>query len=252
MQTGVEAVQAAEAVQAGSASAKAVEIEIADGIAWVVLDDGRVNALSIERMAEIHVALDAAERAGAVVVLRGRTGIFSAGFDLQTFQRGLEATVEMLRAGAGLVTRLLALPRPVLSVCTGHAYPAGAFLLLASDVRLALAGEFRIGLNETAIGLTVPHFVLELTRHRLTPPGFARIASAQMCDPEEAARLGYVDRVYGADALDAAVRAEAERLRGLDAASFTATKARIHERAIAAIEAAVAAELRPATDPARP
>ncbi len=154
--------------------------------------------------------------------------------------------MEILRAGAGPVTRLLAFPRPVLSVCTGYDYPAGAFLLLASDVRLALAGEFRIGLDETAIGLTLPHFVLELTRHRSTPPGFARIAGAQMCDPEEAARLGYVDRAYGADALDAAVRAEAKRLRGLDAASFTATEARIHERAIATIEATVDAELRTA------
>lgn len=80
----------------------------------------------------------------------------------------------------------------------------------------------------------------------MTPPGFARIASAQMCDPEEAARLGYVDRVCAADALDDAVRCEAERLRGLDAASFAATKARIHESAIAAIEAAVDAELRTA------
>ena len=42
----------------------------------------------------------------------------------------------MVRAGAQLVARLLAFPRPVLTVCTGHAYPMGAFLMLAADVRL--------------------------------------------------------------------------------------------------------------------
>jgi len=225
----------------------AVTIEIEEGIAWITLDDGKVNALSTPRLGEIQAALDEAERADAVVVLRGRRGVFSAGFDLPTFQRGLDATVEMLRAGAQLILRLLAFPRPVLAVCTGHAYPAGAFLMLAADVRLGLAGDHRIGLNETAIGLTVPRFAIELTRHRLTPSGFALIPSAQMFGPEEACRLGYLDRVCTADALEAEVRAEAERLRGLDQASFAATKSRIHERAIAAITEAVDAELR--TDP---
>lgn len=230
-------------------SASAVALGIEAGIAWITLDDGKVNALSTGRLAEIQAALDEAERADAVVVLRGREGVFSAGFDLPTFARGLEATVEMLRAGAQLALRLLAFPRPVLGVCTGHAYPAGAFLMLAADVRLAVAGDHRIGLNETAIGLTVPWFALELTRHRLTPSGFALIPSSRMFGPEEACRLGYLDRVYPPDALEAEVRAEAERLRSLDPASFAATKARVHERAIAAITEAVEAELQTDSGP---
>lgn len=101
-------------------------VEIADGIAWITMDDGKVNALSSEMIAEIGEALDSAERAGAVVVLSGREGIFSAGFDLPTFKRGLDESVAMVRAGAKLIERLLALPLPVLTVCTGHAYPMGA------------------------------------------------------------------------------------------------------------------------------
>src|SRR5512139_1964073 len=113
-------------------------LEIADGVAWLTLDDGKVNALSTEMLGEIGAALDAAEAAGAVVVLRGRDGMFSAGFDLKTFQRGADATVTMLRAGAAVIVRLLSFPRPVLTVCTGHAYPAGAFLMMSSDVRFAV------------------------------------------------------------------------------------------------------------------
>lgn len=224
----------------------AVRIGIEDGIATVAIDDGKVNALSTERIGAIDAALDAAEKSAAVVVLRGRDGVLSAGFDLATFRRGLDATVEMLLAGARLVERLLAFPHPVLAVCTGHAYPAGAFLLLAADVRLARAGDFRIGLNEVAIGLTVPRFAIELARHRLTPPGFAAVQSARMVDPAEARRLGYVDHVHEAGALDVAARAEAERLRSLDRPSFTATKARVHERVLAALRAAIDAELVPA------
>jgi enoyl-CoA hydratase len=131
-------------------------VGIEDGIAWITMDDGKVNALSSEMLGELGDALDAAERAGAVTVLKGREGIFSAGFDLTTFKRGPEASLAMLRAGAQLIERLLAFPHPVLTVCTGHAYPMGAFLMLSADVRLGVAGPWRIGMNEVAIGLTVP------------------------------------------------------------------------------------------------
>jgi enoyl-CoA hydratase len=218
-------------------------LEVRDGIAWITLDDGKVNALSAERIAEIAAAMDAADAAGAVAVLRGREGVFSAGFDLKTFARGAAAGVRMVHAGAELVLRLLSFPYPVLTVCTGHAYPAGAFLMLAADVRIGLAGPWRIGMNEVAIGLTVPGFAVELARHRLTPPGFARITTAAMFPPDEALRLGYLDRVVEPGELDTAVAQEAERLRALDMKHFAATKARIHARAIGAIRAAVEAEL---------
>jgi enoyl-CoA hydratase len=207
------------------------------------MDDGKVNALSSAMIGEIGEALDEAEGAGAVVVLSGRNGVFSAGFDLATFQRGPAASVEMVLAGARLVERLLAFPRPVLTACAGHAYPMGAFLMLSADVRLCAAGPWRIGMNEVAIGLTVPKFAVELARHRLTAPGFARIATAPMFAPEEALRLGYLDRVVAADALAGAVQEEATRLRALDAPSFAATKARINERALRAVRAAVEDEL---------
>ncbi len=219
-------------------------VRIEDGIAWVTMDDGKVNAMSTEMLGEIAKALDAAESAEAVTVLSGREGIFSAGFDLPTFKRGLDATVEMLRAGAQLIERLLAFPYPVLTVCAGHAYPMGAFIMLSADVRFGVAGPWRIGMNEVAIGLTVPKFAIELARHRLTPPGFARITTAPMFAPEEALRLGYLDRVLDADQLGDAVREEASRLRKLDMPSFAATKARINERALHAVRTAVNDELR--------
>jgi len=110
-------------------------------------------------------------------------------------------------------------------------------------VRLGAAGPWRIGMNEVAIGLTVPKFAVELARHRLTPPGFARITTAAMFAPEEALRLGYLDRVLPADQLVDAAREEAARLRTLDMPSFAATKARINERALHAFRAAVSDEL---------
>lgn len=218
-------------------------VDIEDGTAWIELDDGKVNAMSVALMGELNQALDLAEEAGACAVLTGRKGIFSAGFDLATFNRGADAIREMLRTGAELVLRLLEFPRPVLVACSGHAYPMGAFLMLAADVRFAVAGDWRIGMNEVAIGLSVPEFALELARHRLTPPGVSRITTAAMFGPEEARRLGYVDHVVTQDVFSQAVRDEATRLQTLDKPSYVATKSRINRRAAAAIRAAIASEM---------
>jgi len=220
-----------------------VHVETRDGVAHITLDDGKVNAMSTAMLTEIGAALDAAERAGAIAVLRGREGIFSAGFDLPTFARGLEAAVEMVAAGARLVERLLAFPRPVVTVCTGHAYPMGAFLMLAADVRLGVEGPWRIGMNEVAIGLTVPRFAVELARHRLTPPGLARVATAPLFGPHEALRLGYLDRVVPADALEDALREELARLGGLHMEHFAPTKARANAPVLRALGGALETEL---------
>jgi enoyl-CoA hydratase len=218
--------------------------ESRDGAAWITVDDGKVNAMSFEMLSEIARRLDEAKAVGGPVVLKGRPGIFSAGFDMKTFARGPEPSLQMVLAGVELIQRMLAYPRPIVTVCTGHAYPMGAFLMLSADVRFGIAGPWRIGLNEVAIGLTVPRFAIELARHRLTPPGVGRVSTGAMVDPDAAVRLGYLDHVASADAIDAAVASELERLRKLDWPSYEATKARLNEPASRAI-AAAAAEYQP-------
>ena len=210
--------------------------------AWITLDDGKANALDTARLDAIGAALEEAEAAGAVTVLTGREGILSAGFDLTTFQRGLEASIEMLEAGARLLERLLRHPRPVVTACTGHAYPMGAFLMLAADVRYGIVGDYRIGMNETAIGLTVPEFALALAKHRLAPSAYARVTTAKMFDPAGAIAAGYLDYVVPPEELVRAVTHEAERLATLDGEAFRGTKARIHGPAADAIRDAAERE----------
>ncbi len=219
-----------------------ITIDIQDGIARIVMDDGKVNAMSIGLMNEISGALDAAEAADAVVVLSGREGIFSAGFDMRTFSQGAEASLEMVRTGAELIVRLLRFPQPVLTACTGHAYPMGAFLMLAADARIGIDGPWKIGMNEVAIGLTVPQFAVELARYRLTPPGFANVNVAAMFAPRDAVRLGYLDHVVKPEELESRAAEEAARLRSLDIGSFVGTKTRINQHAIDAITAAISSE----------
>ena len=176
-----------------------------DLVSTLTIDDGKVNVFSIPMLRALHEAFDEAERDETVVLLRGRPGYFSAGFDLGVFNSGVqEDALLMLTLGATLAERILTFPAPVVVACTGHAFPAGAFLLMAADTRIGADGPFKLGLNEVRIGLTLPWFAIALARHRLTPSHFDHATvTGSMFDPPGAREAGLLDAVVGPDELDA-------------------------------------------------
>lgn len=222
-----------------------VSYEREERVATIAIDDGKVNAFSIPTLEAIHAALDQAEADEAVVVLTGREKYFSAGFDLKVFQEEPERVVEMLSLGARLCERVLAFPTPVVVACSGHAIAAGSFLPLAADLRIGVDGPFKLGLNEVQIGLTVPLFVVELARQRLTPVHFNRaLVTAAMYDPHEAVKAGFLDQVVSAKELRGVSLEAAQQLATLDPAAHRATKQRVRGTALEAVSAAIETELR--------
>ena len=219
--------------------------ELEGQLATITMDDGKVNAFSIEMLKALHAAMDRAEGDGATVLLTGREKYFSAGFDLKVFASGeIDRVLEMLRLGATLAERILSFPTPVVAACNGHAVAAGSFVLLAADLRVGVEGPFQMGLNEVKIGLTVPWFAIELARQRLTPAHFSRaVIGATMYDPSTAISAGFLDRAVAPGELRAASLEEARRLAELNPAAYTATKLRAREGALRALRAAIETEL---------
>jgi enoyl-CoA hydratase len=216
--------------------ASPVGLTLHDGVATLSLDDGKANALSLDMAQAIDAALDRAldpAPGGArAVVIRGRPGVLCGGFDLKVIRGGSQADrAAMTSAGYRLLSRLYLLPVPLVFACTGHAVAAGGLLLLTGDVRVGMAGAFRIGLNETAIGLSLPQIGLELARERIAPAKLAEATlGARLYDPEGAVAAGYLDRV--AEDLDAAVAEALAALGGLDVAAYAATKRRLRQGAM--------------------
>jgi enoyl-CoA hydratase len=216
-------------------------VEISDGVGRIRMDDGKVNVLSKAMLDSVLAALEQVEAAKAIAVIEGRPGIFSAGFDLKTFQAGPEASHGMVAAEIETLVRILSFPMPVVTVCAGHAYPAGAFFLLCSDVRFGVDGDFRIGLNETAIGLVLPEWALAVARHRLVVPAQIAVHTGRMYGPKEAIAAGYLDYVLPPADIARAVDAEISRLKKIDFKAFAEVKRRLNRHVIAAIrEAGVA------------
>ena len=220
-----------------------VSYEHSEGISTITMDDGKVNAMSVPMMQEINAALDQAEEHGSVVILTGREGVFSAGFDLAVFKQGMEPLMEMLRVGAKLTERLLSFPFPVVAACSGHGIAMGSFLLMSTDVRIGVDGPFRIGMNEVAIGMTLPYFAVEIARQRLTPAYFSRgTILAEMFSPKAAVDPGFLDRVVTADQLMVTARETAAALSKLDMPAHAATKLRVRGTALEALRQAISSE----------
>jgi len=223
-----------------------VSCEVRDGIAWINLDDGKVNVMSSAMLGEIAAAFDRAEASADIVVLRsGRPGIFSAGFDLKVFAAGdAPRSLEMVRAGAELALRLMSFPLPTIGVMEGHAFPMGTFLLLACDVRLGARGPHRMGLNEVAIGIAPPGFAIELARSRLHPAWLSRTATlGEMYEPDEALAAGLLDRVVAPELIDATLGEITAALRTIHKPSHATAKKRLRQSAMDAMRAAIEREL---------
>jgi enoyl-CoA hydratase len=216
----------------------------ADGrVATITLDDGKVNALSAAMQADIGAALDRAEADRMAVLLTGRPGIFSAGFDLTVLRAGGDPAQQMVRGGFELAVRLLSFPAPVVIACPGHAIAMAAFLLLSADYRLGADGPYKITANEVSIGLEIPQAAIEICRQRLSPAALSRaVLLSEVFAPGDAQQAGWLDRVVPAGELAGAAAALAAGLAQLDPKAHAASKKRLRGPVVAGIVAALEAD----------
>ena len=181
-----------------------------------------MNAFGFSLIAALNAALDAAVRDSACtsLVLSGNKRAFSAGFDLGVMgpKGDADLRAELLLQGAQLTERLYAFPKPLVVAGTGHGLALGAILLLAGDLRVGPAAgqKGKFGLNEVAIGMTLPLFGIELARARCPTATFEEsVLRARVYDSVGAVRAGFLDLLAdspGLDAVVAAAAAEAEKI----------------------------------------
>jgi enoyl-CoA hydratase len=211
----------------------AVTTTVQDGVAVVRLDDGKANALSMAVIGQLHDALDKAASDATAVCLVGNAKALCAGFDLSVMRGGVEGMVDLVRSGGELLMRIYGHPQPTVAAVTGHALAAGALLVLACDARVSGDAPSKIGLNEVAIGMTLPDFAVELARDRLSKRYLTRATiEAEIFSPEGALAAGYVDMIVGADQCERTAIDIARRLGQLDAAAYAGTKKALRQATI--------------------
>lgn len=179
-------------------------VGLRDGIAKVVLQGGRGNALG---EAFCGVLLDALERARADssirgLLLTGRDRFFSAGRDLrEADERGPvrpdgNAFEAALRAAFDF-------PKPIVAAVNGHAIAGGLVLALTADHSVLAEGNYKLGLTELDIGLPFPRVAFEIMRTALPPQALAHLAyGADLLAPAEAFQVGVGQALVPASELE--------------------------------------------------
>ncbi|WP_440881995.1 crotonase/enoyl-CoA hydratase family protein [Tenacibaculum sp. C7A-26P2] len=219
--------------------------------AIITLNNGKVNAISHQVIDELNAALDRAESNKKVVILTGKSGIFSGGYDLKSMMTSPESALELVTRGSQLALKMLRFPLPIIAACNGHAIAKGAFLLLSADYRLGIDGQFKVGLNEVMIGMTMHNAGIEIAKGRLSPVFLERsVNNAEIYTPKEAIHAGFLDKIVPSDdiLLPTAIKV-AEMFGQLNLKAHAETKLKVRAKYLKSIEEAIQKDLKEGLTP---
>ena len=207
-------------------SEKLATLKKEENISIITLDDGKANVFSSKMSKDINECLDEVPTENGCLIITGREGILSGGFDLKVIQGGdIEMIQEMTLAGFKLLSRIFSFPRPVIAACSGHAVALGTFLLCCCDYRIGVKGDFMLGANEMRTNMVIPPPILELIKFRVTEDHkYRAVLGAEMYTLEQAKEAGLMDEVVNAKDLMNVAMEKAKDLASMGHPSYTLTK----------------------------
>jgi enoyl-CoA hydratase len=215
---------------------KNVTYSFKDGIGRITMDDGKANAMNWVFFEEMGKSLDQAEKDGAkVLVITGRPGFFSGGLDLKLLptlsasERGVFSTTF-----ARTMLRIFSFPVPTIAAATGHAIAGGAMLTFACDRRFTIDGSYRIQMNETMIGINLPHWMFLIASSAI-PSRWRNQAllHSKAYNPKEALECGILDAVAeDADSLADQVKIATQELLRLNLSAYAGSKKNLRQAGI--------------------
>ena len=211
-----------------------------DNFVVITIKNGKANAISHEVIHGLNRSLDKAQQENKVVILTGQNGIFSAGFDLKVMTKSSESAKELVIKGSKLSLRMLSFPQPIIVLCSGHAIAKGAFLLLSSDYRIGVAGDFKIGLNEVMIGMTMHHAGIAIAKARLSEVYLNRsVNNAEIYNPKEAIKAGFLDVIVPEKELLSTAIKVAEMFSKLNKKAHFETKLKVRKTHLKDLEKSI-------------
>ncbi len=181
----------------------------------------RRNALSLELMLELIECLDGIGRDEEirVVILAASGTVFSSGHDLtEMVGRTVKDYRRLFDVCAELMTKVQAIPQPVIAEVQGVATAAGCQLVAACD--LVIAGDqAAFATPGVRIGLFCTTPMVALSRAIGRKRALQMLLTGEMVDAVTAADWGLVNRVVAASQLGGETRKLAARIA--EASPFT-------------------------------
>ena len=166
-------------------------------VSIITLDDGKANVFSNAMISTIDQLLDEVPNDKGALLITGRQGLLSGGFDLKTMTGGeAKDIIEMTVNGFKLLARIYGFSRPVVVASSGHAIALGAFLLCCADYRVGAKGKYLVQANEHRNNMSIPIPILEISKSRISKRHWHRaILNAEAYPIDQSVEAGYLDEV---------------------------------------------------------
>jgi enoyl-CoA hydratase len=199
-------------------------MDLVGGVARVTFNRPPVNAFTLSMLRQLRASLRQAGEERRPVLLAGRNGRFSAGFDVREPDLGDAATDAAARDCVAAIQRH---PAPVIAAVEGAAVGLGLLIALSADI-LVISRSARLAMPEAKLGMdsdtaTLRRFLPDpwIRRMCLSGETFAAAdlhldccAAATLCEPGTSEQA----------AIDIA-----ESFTGIEAAFLERTKRKLNE-----------------------
>ena len=206
------------------------------------------NALSPELISALGEAVAAAPQDGArALVVSGTPGMYSGGLDVPVLLPLDRAAIrETWESFYHLMRGLAASPIPIAAAITGHSPAGGAVLAIFCDYRVMSEGNFKIGLNEVAVGIPLPEAIRRAFVRVVGPRQAERLSvTGELIPATEALRIGFVDELEPPDRVVPRAVEWCQALLALPPAAVADTRRRSRADLVRIVEEGMAAELGP-------
>jgi len=209
-----------------------IEIHAQGTVQVLTLSAGRVNAMDVELLDELTLAVRDLQRSGAgALVITGAGRAFCAGVDLKRVVEGGAAyTDRLVPALSNAFEAVFCYPGPTVAAINGAAIAGGCVLACACDRRL-IGPDAQIGASEVRVGVPFPHVALELMRYVCGGHAEEVLLGGRTYRGADAVATGLAHRVVADDLVAAAV-AEAADLGAIPADAYQDTKTRLRAHAV--------------------
>lgn len=202
--------------------------ELRGTTAWIRLDDGKANAMRTDGLIAFGEMLDRAQHEQVrSIVIRGRDGMFSGGLDVKWLPTlDADGGQALVRIFSTTMMRVLNSTIPTIALVSGHAIAGGCMLACACDRRIGVRGDFRMQMNEVAVGIPMPSWAALIASSAIPAPRLYDVLQlAESLAVAEARELGTLHEL--ADdfvELDEMGEKAASLLALLDPPAFAQTK----------------------------
>ena len=195
-------------------------------VSIITLNDGKANVFSYPMLETIQNILADIPKDKGSVIITGRDGMFSGGFDLKTFSSGdVDLIKNMSALGFKTLFDLYTFPRPIIAAISGHAVALGIFVVCCCDYRIGINGEFVVQANEVRNNMDIPTPIMEIAASRIDKQHIYRaLFHGDTYKMTDAVSAGWIDEVVNHEDLMKRAMEKAEDLATLGHPMYQKTK----------------------------